>query len=53
MDLDISRIPAPYMESEEEERLLQDDCEYHSETSEVKPLDDHNCDHLLCMYYAF
>ncbi|XP_017310872.1 BEN domain-containing protein 5 isoform X1 [Ictalurus punctatus] len=34
MDLEISRIPAPYMESEEEERLLQDDCEYHSETSE-------------------
>ncbi|KAB5539790.1 hypothetical protein PHYPO_G00093210 [Pangasianodon hypophthalmus] len=34
MDLEISRIPAPYMEREEEERLLQDDCEYHSESSE-------------------
>ncbi|KAF7690216.1 BEN domain-containing protein 5-like [Silurus meridionalis] len=34
MDFEISRIPAPYVENEEEERLLQDDCDYQSETSE-------------------
>ncbi|KAK2863988.1 hypothetical protein Q7C36_003142 [Tachysurus vachellii] len=34
MDLEISKLPTPYMESEEEERLLPDDCEYYSESSE-------------------
>ncbi|KAG7316648.1 hypothetical protein KOW79_020189 [Hemibagrus wyckioides] len=34
MDLEISRLPAPCMENEEEERLLLDDCEYHGESTE-------------------
>ncbi|TSK58103.1 BEN domain-containing protein 5 [Bagarius yarrelli] len=34
MDLEISRLPAPYMETKEEGRLLQNNCEYHSESLE-------------------